>query len=254
MQALTRRTFLTHLGRGGIAISVVSFVGSGRALAQSPDMSPVASGLPAGSPGATVWHRVNLGFVSAYLLARDGEVAVVDTGVEGSETAIGDGLTAIGLGWDAVGHVILTHQHPDHAGSTTAVLEAAPLATGYAGAADIPGITSPRPLTAIEDGEHVFDLRIVTTPGHTPGHIAVLDEIGGVLVAGDAVVTEGGLVALPPAEFTADMTEAMASIAKLATFLFETLLVGHGEPIEGGASEAVAALAAAPVPSASAAA
>jgi glyoxylase-like metal-dependent hydrolase (beta-lactamase superfamily II) len=254
MQALTRRTFLTHLGRGGIAISVVSFVASGRALAQSPDMSPVASGLPAGSPGATAWHRVNLGFVSAYLLARDGEVAVVDTGVEGSETAIGDGLTAIGLGWDAVGHVILTHQHPDHAGSTTAVLEAAPLATGYAGAADIPGITSPRPLTAVEDGEHVFDLRIVTTPGHTPGHIAVLDEIGGVLVAGDAVVTEGGLVALPPAEFTADMTEAMASIAKLATFPFETLLVGHGEPIEGGASEAVAALAAAPVPSASAAA
>jgi glyoxylase-like metal-dependent hydrolase (beta-lactamase superfamily II) len=254
MQALTRRTFLTHLGRGGIAISVVSFVGSGRALAQSPGMSPVASGLPAGSPGATAWHRVNLGFVSAYLLARDGEVAVVDTGVEGSETAIGDGLTAIGLGWDAVGHVILTHQHPDHAGSTSAVLEAAPLATGYAGAADIPGITSPRPLTAVEDGEHVFDLRIVTTPGHTPGHIAVLDEIGGVLVAGDAVVTEGGVVALPPAEFTADMTEAMASIAKLATFPFETLLVGHGEPIEGGASEAVAALAAAPVPSASAAA
>ena len=254
MQALTRRTFLTHLGRGGIAISVVSFVGSGRALAQSPGMSPVASGLPAGSPGATAWHRVNLGFVSAYLLARDGEVAVVDTGVEGSETAIGDGLTAIGLGWDAVGHIILTHQHPDHAGSTTAVLEAAPLATGYAGAADIPGITSPRPLTAVEDGEHVFDLRIVTTPGHTPGHIAVLDEIGGVLVAGDAVVTEGGVVALPPAEFTADMTEAMASIAKLATFPFETLLVGHGEPIEGGASEAVAALAAAPVPSASAAA
>jgi glyoxylase-like metal-dependent hydrolase (beta-lactamase superfamily II) len=253
MQAVTRRTFLTHLGRGGIAISVVSFVGSGRILAQSPmaPASPGASGMPAGSPGPTAWHRVNLGFVSAYLLERGGEVAVVDTGVEGSEQAIADGLTAIGLGWDAVGHVILTHQHPDHAGSTTAVLEAAPMATGYAGAADIPGITSPRPLTAVEDGEHVFDLRIVTTPGHTPGHIAVLDEIASVLVAGDALVTEAGAVAPPPAEFTADMAEAMASIAKLGSYPFETLLVGHGDPIEGGASALVAALGAGAAPSAS---
>ncbi|MET0772949.1 MAG: MBL fold metallo-hydrolase [Candidatus Limnocylindrales bacterium] len=251
---MTRRTFITHLGRGGIAISVVSFVGSGRVLAQSPAMSPLPSpGLPAGSPGPVAWHRVNLGFVSAYLLVRDGEAAVVDTGVEGSETAIGEGLTAAGLGWDAVGHVILTHQHPDHAGSTTAVLDAAPMATGYAGAADIPGITSPRPLTAVEDGEHVFDLRIVTTPGHTAGHIAVLDEIGGVLVAGDALRTEAGAPLPPGAEFTADMTEAMASIAKLGTLPFETLLVGHGDPIEGGASAMVAALGAGPVPSASAA-
>jgi glyoxylase-like metal-dependent hydrolase (beta-lactamase superfamily II) len=256
MQAVTRRTFLTHLGRGGIAISVVSFVGSGRILAQSPMApgSPAASGMPAGSPGAAAWHRVNLGFVSAYLLERGGEVAVVDTGVEGSETAIGDALTAVGLSWDAVGHVILTHKHPDHAGSTTAVLEAAPMATGYAGAADLASITSPRPLTAVDDGEHVFDLRIVTTPGHTPGHIAVLDEIGGVLVAGDALGTQAGAPVPPGAEFTEDMNQAMASIAKLGTYPFETLLVGHGDPIEGGASAMVAALGAGPVPSASAAA
>jgi glyoxylase-like metal-dependent hydrolase (beta-lactamase superfamily II) len=134
------------------------------------------------------------------------------------------------------------------------VLEAAPLATAYAGEADIPGITAPRPLTAVQDGEHVFDLRIVTTPGHTPGHIAVLDEIGGVLVAGDAMGTQGGLPVPPGAEFTEDMTQAMASIAKVGALQFGTLLVGHGEPIEGGASELVAALAAGAVPSASAAA
>ena len=116
------------------------------------------------------------------------------------------------------------------------------MATGYAGEADIPGITSPRPLTAVDDGEHVFDLRIVTTPGHTPGHIAVLDEIGGVLVAGDALGTQAGAPVSPGAEFTEDMNQAMASIAKLGTYPFETLLVGHGEPIEGGASTKVADL------------
>jgi glyoxylase-like metal-dependent hydrolase (beta-lactamase superfamily II) len=240
--------FLTDLGRGGVAVAVVSAVGSGRVLAQSPGaMSPLpsvaASGLPAGSPGPVAWQRVDLGFVSAYVLVRDGEAAVVDTGVEGSETAILEGLGAIGLGWDAVGHVILTHRHPDHAGSAAAVLDAAPLATGYAGAADIPAITTPRPLTAVEDGERVFDLRIVATPGHTAGHIAVLDEVGGVLVAGDALGTEGGAPIPPSPDFTEDMDQAMASIATLGGLAFETLLVGHGAPIEGGASDLVAALA-----------
>lgn len=247
---VTRRVFLTDLGRGGAAVAVVSVAGGRRALAQSPGVAPgvsplpsaVASASPTGSAGPTAWHRVNLGFVSAYLLIRDGEAAVVDTGVAGSHGAIGDGLAAIGLGWDAVGHVILTHRHPDHAGSTAAVLEAAPLATGYAGSADIPAITAPRPLTAVEGGEHVFDLRIVATPGHTAGHIAVLDEAAGVLVAGDALRTEGGAVAAPSPEFTEDMDIAMASIAMLATLPFETLLVGHGDPIEGGAAALVGVL------------
>ena len=244
---LTRRMFLTDLGRGGIAVAVVSVIGSGRVLAQSPAaMSPPPSIGPAWSPAGSLapaaWHRVNLGFVSAYVLVRGGEAAVVDTGVEGSEAAIADSLAAIGLGWDSVGHVILTHHHPDHAGSASAVLDAAALATGYAGAADIPSITVSRPLAAVEDGERVFDMRIIATPGHTAGHIAVLDEFGGVLVAGDALVTQDGAPAPPPAEFTVDMATAMASIEKLATFDFETLLVGHGDPIEGGASTLVGAL------------
>lgn len=244
---VTRRMFLTDLGRGGIAVAVVSVVGA-PVLAQSPGADPSVgpSGLPAGSPEPVAWHRVDLGFVSAYLLARGGEVAVVDTGVEGSETAIGDGLTAAGLSWDSVAHLILTHRHPDHAGSADAVLTAAPLATGYAGAADIAGITVSRPLTAVEDGERVFDLRIVATPGHTAGHIAVLDEAGGVLVAGDALGTDGGAATPPSAEFTEDMDQAMASIARLATFDFGTLLVGHGDPIEGDASARVAELVQAP--------
>ena len=38
--------------------------------------------------GALAWSRVNLGFVSAYLLVHGGEAALVDTGVENSADAI----------------------------------------------------------------------------------------------------------------------------------------------------------------------
>ena len=263
---ISRRLFLVDLGRAGLAVAVLgvagcaapggsatprgssaasassSASGDGATASAAPsaasDEPPSASGSGSGAAGgATAWHRVNLGFVSAYILVRAGEAAVVDTGVAGSDGAIGDALAAAGLAWADVGHVILTHQHQDHAGSAAAVLEAAPDATGYAGAEDIPAIAVPRALVPVADGDDVFGLRIVATPGHTKGHVAVLDPAGGILVAGDALGTTDGKPTPPNPGFSEDMDEAMASIAKVGALAFETLLVGHGEPIETGAAE-----------------
>jgi glyoxylase-like metal-dependent hydrolase (beta-lactamase superfamily II) len=260
---LTRRSFLIHASRGTIALAVLSVAGCGPSAGASaghgghetpstpPDpsspaaSSPPASAPPSASTGGVTWHRANLGFVSAYVLARSGEAAIVDTGTAFSADEIGDALTEAGLGWDAVGHVILTHRHGDHVGSIKGVLELATAATPYAGAADIPGIDSSLPLTAVADGETVFGMRIVATPGHTAGHIAVLDEAGGILVAGDALGTVGGTLAGSNPQFTEDADQAKASVVKLGNLTFDTLLVGHGEPILVGASAQVAALAAA---------
>ena len=260
---LSRRLFLAELGRGTIALAVVGIAGcapagsgTSGATSRSATTSGAASPAPAGSTGSAspgspassagggdgvTWEQVDLGFVSAYVLARGGEAAVVDTGTAGSEDDIAAALERIGLGWDAVGHVIVTHHHGDHAGSLPAVLAAAADATGYAGAEDLPSISSPRPLVAVADGDDVFGLRILATPGHTPGSISVLDEAGGILVAGDALGTSAGAVQGSNPQFTADMDAALASVARLGTFEYETLLVGHGDPIVGGASDMVAA-------------
>jgi glyoxylase-like metal-dependent hydrolase (beta-lactamase superfamily II) len=191
--------------------------------------------------------------VYAYVLARGTEAAVVDTG-----TPCGDGtggvdtilvaLETAGLSWANVGHVIMTHSHGDHTGNVAAILEVAPDAEGYAGAEDVPSVGKgggatpmilPRPLIPVVDGDEVFGLRIVATPGHTPGHIAVLDEALGVLVMGDALTTNEGRPTAPPIISTGDLAEALRSVAKVASLDFETLLVGHGEPIESGASQLV---------------
>lgn len=262
---LDRRTFLVDLGHGAVALAIVGIAGCGPNVVASlaptgtagpppsPPSGPGGSGTPAapssgvssppGSPaaGGKTWERVNLGFVSAYLLIRNGEAALVDTGEAGSEGAIESSLASIGLGWSAVGHVIITHSHGDHAGSRIAVLERAPGATGYAGAEDIPAMGGVE-LTAVGDGDRVFDLEIVTTPGHTRGSVSVLDSVNGVLVAGDALRTAAGVPGPPGAQFTADMDEAMRSIVKLGALAFETLLVGHGDPIETGAAALVAEL------------
>lgn len=196
----------------------------------------------AGQATGHEWHRVNLGFVSAYILYRSGEAAIVDSGVEGSENSIEAALREIGLGWDSVGHLIVTHEHPDHQGSVEAVL-AASEAPWYAGAADIEAITASREGTAVVDGDTVFDLEVVETPGHTPGHISVVDPATGVLVAGDALNGADGGVAGPNPDFSEDMELANASVAKLAEFDYEVALFGHGEPVLEGASHQVAELA-----------
>ena len=153
---ITRRLFLVDLGRAGVAVTVLGLAGCATSASGSPSSgvapstsSSVNDGTDAGSPGSTSgsatdatsgggssggasadgptsWHRVDLGFVSAYVLARGGEAAVVDTGVPGNEGAILEALEAAGLGWSDVGHVILTHRHQDHVGSAPAVLDAAP--------------------------------------------------------------------------------------------------------------------------------
>ena len=104
--------------------------------------------------------------------------------------------------------MIGTHLHCDNVGSLPAVMAAATGATSYAGATDVSGISSPRELVVLNDGDRVFNLDVIATRGHTAGHISVLDSIGGILVVGDAINGASGGVIGPNAQFTLDMALA----------------------------------------------
>lgn len=268
-----RRGFLADLGRKTFAVAVL---GAGVAACSSD--SDVAAPTPTADPDPTAtpatdasgdgdlaappddvdpeveaddpdvdapaelrWSQVSLGFVSAYVLVRGSEAAVVDTGNPGSGADIASALGTLGVGWSAVRHVILTHAHGDHVGGLSDVLTEAPEANVYAGELDIGAILTPAPVQAVGDGDEVLGLEIIETPGHTPGHISVLDTGIGLLVAGDALNTDdaGSVVSGPNPSFTADMGTANESVAKLASREFETLAVGHGNPVESGADDLV---------------
>ena len=259
----TRRMLLRDMGKAGLAVMIL---GTAACAAESTDNATptpdtteggATSGpSPTSAPGSTApaetssdgaheWHRVNLGFVSAYLLYRGGEAAIVDTGVPGSEGAIGAALGEISLGWGDVGTLVVTHLHPDHQGSLPAVIEATTdVLPWFAGAADLAAIEAPTQGQAVGDGDTVFrGLQIIETPGHTAGHISVLDPVAGILVAGDAINGEGGGVVGPNPGFSADMELANASVAKLAGFDYQVILFGHGEPVTANGSTLVSELA-----------
>jgi glyoxylase-like metal-dependent hydrolase (beta-lactamase superfamily II) len=251
-----RRWFLRQAGRGAVGFAVLGLAacsGTDDPTAENtrdaentdtaaPETPTESRSSTAGASGGLAWSRVDLGFVAAYVLVRGREAAVVDTGVGGSADAIGTVLDDAGPGWAGVRHVVLTHKHPDHAGSVGDVLSAATKASGYVGAADLAEVDAPRDLRALTDGEDVFGLRVVATPGHTAGHLAVFDADTGVLVAGDALTNMGGLAGSNP-QFTEDKAAAVASVRKLAGLQPRTILVGHGEPVLDGAAAALQELA-----------
>jgi glyoxylase-like metal-dependent hydrolase (beta-lactamase superfamily II) len=240
VQQISRRTWLAQVAAGSFAIwNELNFgfgrrgwgvaIGGGVARAQNLEAAKAL--------------RVNLGFVNAYVLIRGKEAAVVDTGTPNNAPKIADVVRTAGLNWDAVHHVILTHYHPDHIGSVGEVLGAAPKATAYAGAPDIPQIKSPRPVKAVADNDEVFGLRMIATPGHTPGHVCVFDPAGSLLILGDAMTNIESKLGGPSPQYTANMAEAHQSVKKLAKLKFERAVFGHGDPIDKAAAQAIAKLA-----------
>ena len=256
---VSRRVFLKDMGRAGVALMVMGTAActpESDASTTSSSTGSTTTGQAPSTPSSTSttaqegaadgyqWQRVDLGFVSAYILYRSGEATVVDTGTGGSAPDIAAALGQVNLGWGDVGGVVVTHLHDDHMGGLQGVLDATGEGTPwYASEADMGAIRAETTGSAVVDGQSLGGLTIVATPGHTSGHISVLDQAGGILVAGDALIGEAGGVAGPVARFTADMDTAIQSVKKLAGFDYEVALFGHGEPVLASASDAVASLA-----------
>jgi glyoxylase-like metal-dependent hydrolase (beta-lactamase superfamily II) len=80
----------------------------------------------------------------------------------------------------------------------------------------------------------------VSTPGHTPGHIALFDRRDGTLIAGDALQTRGGVAVsgtlqwwFPfPALATWHRPSALTSARRLRSLEPARLAVGHGDVLE----------------------
>ncbi len=121
-------------------------------------------------------------------------------------------------------------------------------AMAAAGAPRVPGVRDLTPY-APDDAGAALDLpgspRLVRTPGHTAGHVALHLPERDVVLVGDALVTldpytgvEGPQIVAGAA--TADSAQALASLDLIAATGASVLLPGHGEPWRWGAAEAVA--------------
>ncbi|MCL4477581.1 MAG: MBL fold metallo-hydrolase [Deltaproteobacteria bacterium] len=196
-------------------------------------------------------------FVNIYAIVQGKNVLIIDTGTPGKADNMLKELAGIGIKPSDVKAVIITHAHPDHTGSCAALIDKT-RAKLYVHKDDLDvlvgksGPPRPRylleklsafmikhvwkykpPLDAIPVDEDSsisgFDgLKIIHTPGHTPGSISVLYERTGTLFCGDAINKRSDKLTGPIKYFTVDADQAWHSVGKIAALNFNSLCPGHG--------------------------
>ncbi|RKS75714.1 glyoxylase-like metal-dependent hydrolase (beta-lactamase superfamily II) [Motilibacter peucedani] len=162
--------------------------------------------------------------VRAYLVASEDRVVLVDTGMDPSAEGVAAGLVELGAAWAEVSDVVVTHYHPDHTGGLARVRAQAPQARVWSGD-ELPDARR------VGDGDRVGPLRVMATPGHTPGHVSFVDERSGDVLVGDCVGSVGGRLERAPAPFTADAHVAERSLLRLVEQGGRRLLLGHGAEV-----------------------
>lgn len=73
-------------------------------------------------------------------------------------------------------------------------------------------------------------LKVIHTPGHTPGSISLYFPKQRLVIVGDLIV-HGDKLGLPTRTFTVDENQELNSILRVADLNFEIMCFGHGPPI-----------------------
>ncbi|MBV9197995.1 MAG: MBL fold metallo-hydrolase [Solirubrobacterales bacterium] len=204
--------------------------------------------------------------VHAFVVRAD-VPTLVDTGTPGDVARIEAAANAAGLGVDDIRRILVTHPHADHAGNaaelaqrTGAEVHVSPAAAPYVrdghkqalpraatplGRAMVPYVTLALPWRVapvdarptLADGAAVGPFRVIDTPGHQIGHVALLWEERGVLFTGDAAANITRVGPHPAAE---NPTEALASFRRLRDAGFTAALFGHGRALRSHAARSFA--------------
>jgi glyoxylase-like metal-dependent hydrolase (beta-lactamase superfamily II) len=203
-------------------------------------------------------HQVRLIGADTFLLA-DERLTLIDAGMVGTRRALERYLRRLGRRLDEVERIICTHGHPDHIGGLSELVKDRTDVEVLIHADDLAGLQ--RPLrealapaqpraerrgriiqyltrapampTPIEDGALLpvlGGLRVIHTPGHTPGSICLYLEGARVLFTGDVLQVHRGRLTFASAFFSHDHGAARASVERLAALDVDIIALSHYPP------------------------
>ena len=190
-------------------------------------------------------------FVYSYLIVGK-TICLVDTGVCATAPLILDYVRSLGRTPEEISMILLTHAHPDHIGGCAPIKKSAPALVAVHRAErhwveDVERQYRERPIPnlfdlvgesvpvdrELIDGETISweegkTIRIIETPGHSPGSVSFLFEEEGALFSGDSVPSAGTI------PIYVDPAASLASIQRLKKLSnVQYLMSSWHEPIVG---------------------
>ncbi len=215
-----------------------------------------------------LWRIPLLGdYVNGFMLRDDdGQITLIDMGLASSGAKVIAALRAIGSDPGDVTRLMLTHCHPDHAGGAAYVsretgrpVDVHAEDAEYVRSGTQPDVdpTSrvgrlfrrlPEPKNEkVTVGEELTDgqlvpfaggIRVVHTPGHSPGHASYLHEPSGVLITGDAIFNVLGM-RWPLKMLCSNFAMTKKTAHRLAELEYTTAAFTHGQEIRDRPRDAI---------------
>ncbi|GAB7020218.1 MBL fold metallo-hydrolase [Halostagnicola bangensis] len=184
--------------------------------------------------------------ITPTVVETDRGLVLIDVGPEGAVGPLETALSDLGFSLSDLWMVVVTHHDGDHAGGlaelrsrvdvpVAAHPEEAPYITGAKTPIKGDGDRYPPESVDIElvGGSRlstaVGPIELLETPGHSPGHLSLYVPDERLLIAGDALVSDGTeVLSGPKPEFTPEMDRALESVETLAALEIDHVLCFHG--------------------------
>lgn len=181
-------------------------------------------------------------------LVFDDELVLIDTGIPLVGKQLVRELEKNKIEPTQIKHILLTHHDLDHIGNIK-MLQDISGATIWAHEEDIPYISGIKErqsfkkyigklskknrlqnIKAYPETMKINNIKIIPTPGHTPGHVCMLYK--DVLFVGDLVENKRGIIRAYPKAWNWNQELMVQSLEVVKAYKFNWLCTAHGKPIK----------------------
>lgn len=220
--------------------------------------------------------------ISPALIISGENKILVDVGIPGVVPLLEEALSTEEIGLGELTHVVITHHDHDHFGALAEIIRLYPHIKVIASEIDAPYIEGKEKSLRLVQAESIYDtlpderkewakqfhdylsriepvgvdikvkdgdvidssgeVEIIATPGHMPGHISVYVKGDRTLVAGDALIVEGGQLKMANPQYSLDLEGAVKSAEKMLGFDIDRIICYHGGAYIGHVKEALTAI------------